>query len=234
MGIQDSVHIGNVYNRLTVISHPYRVNKHWYVMCRCSCDAHVEKQIRIDSLVTNKIKSCGCLAKEHGYTQGKNSRKPNTYDLSGEFGVGYTRNYNSYGENWFYFDLEDYDKICKYTWCFDADGYLMTMIDKHNVKMHRLIMDFPDKLEIDHIYHDSVTNHSSKNDNRKSNLRVCTHKDNCKNRLNRTDRFNGIIQTPLGFKRYSNGTFLGWFDTYQEAKDYLINSERYDAVTVDR
>lgn len=38
--------------------------------------------------------------------------KGNKYDLSGEYGVGYTSNTNEP----FYFDLEDYDKICQWTW----------------------------------------------------------------------------------------------------------------------
>ena len=222
MGAQDNIHVGDVYNRLTVISQPYRMNNRWYVMCRCSCSKQIEKPVRVDSLVSNKIKSCGCLASENGYKQGKNSRNPNTYDLSGEFGIGYTRNFNQYGENWFYFDLDDYDKISKYTWCFDADGYLMTRIDGHNVKLHRLIMDFPDNLEIDHVYHDPYTNRPYKNDNRKHNLRVCSHKENCKNRLNQFGRFDGIIQTHLGFKKYVDGEFLGWFDTYQDAEGYQL------------
>ena len=36
-------------------------------------------------------------------------KKYNTYDLSGEYGIGYT----SKGEE-FYFDLDDYDKIKDY------------------------------------------------------------------------------------------------------------------------
>ena len=38
--------------------------------------------------------------------------KGNRYDLSGEYGIGYASNTNEP----FYFDLEDYDKICQWTW----------------------------------------------------------------------------------------------------------------------
>lgn len=38
--------------------------------------------------------------------------KGNKYDLDGEYGVGYTSNIKEP----FYFDLEDYDKICQWTW----------------------------------------------------------------------------------------------------------------------
>ena len=44
----------------------------------------------------------------------KKIKKYNTYDLSGEYGIGYTTK----GEK-FLFDLEDYEKIKDYCWCVD-------------------------------------------------------------------------------------------------------------------
>ena len=207
-GIQTKIKIGDVYNRLCVIDTPIKMNKRWYVHCICLCPDHYIKLVRIDSLVSDKIKSCGCLAKENGYKQGKNSKNPNTYDLSNDFGIGYTKNYNNYGENWFYFDLEDFDKISKYTWCFDRDGYLMTMRNRHQIKMHRLVTDCPKNLEVDHIYY-TEDNRNTRNDNRKSNLKVCTHKENCHNRI---DKGTGAIQTKYGRKVYKKYKYIGTYD----------------------
>ena len=58
-------------------------------------------------------------------------RKSNRFDISGQFGVGYT----SKGEK-FYFDLEDYDKIKDYYWYIDAGGYVVSrLFDKLQVSI---------------------------------------------------------------------------------------------------
>ena len=50
----------------------------------------------------------------------KHNKKYNWYDLSGEFGIGFTQN-----DILFYFDLEDYDKIKNYCWRFNEYGTLI-------------------------------------------------------------------------------------------------------------
>ena len=223
MAVQDNIKIGDIYNRLKVIELPYKnENKRWYVLCECTCDNHIIKPIRVDSLVGGDVKSCGCLLRENAKKQGKLGHKTNKYDLTGEYGIGYTSNYNEHNENFFYFDLEDYDKIKDYCWCFDKDGYLMTMIKKKNVKMHRLIMNCPKELEVDHIKH-REDGSGTENDNRKFNLRICKHYQNCANRKYRKNVFGC---QGVGFKNglwYAhiqvNGKdiFLGEFSQYEDA-----------------
>ena len=72
-------------------------------------------------------------------------------------------------------DLDDVDKIKNNNWYIHKAGMVMSRIssDKH-VKLHRYIMDFPTGKDIDHINHDKL-------DNRKSNLRICSHKQNARN-----------------------------------------------------
>lgn len=183
MAMQDNIQVGDIFGRLKIISPPYPKQtkncKRWYVTCQCQCENKTIKDIRVDSLVNGYIKSCGCIQKENAAYQSLSRKKCNQYDLSGTYGIGYALNYNKQNENSFFFDLEDYDKIKEYYWHFDKDGYLICNKQlkeiQHSIRMHRLIMNCPKDLQIDHI-------NLKKNDNRKENLRICTYKENCRNR----------------------------------------------------
>lgn len=138
-------------------------------LCQCDCGNFTEVIGR--NLRQKTTKSCGCFRKEE---QSKRQKKYNEYDLSGNFGIGYCSN----TKNPFYFDLEYYDKIKTFCWSEHHDGYIYTT-DKDNnyLSLHCLIMN-PDKkdIKVDHICTEN------KFDNRKSNLRLVTHKDNMCNR----------------------------------------------------
>ena len=101
--------------------------------------------------------------------------------MSQDYGIGYT----SRGQP-FYFDLEDYDLISDYLWHIDSNGYVKTNTKRTDGKrsylfMHHLIMNINDNSQvIDHI-------HGTKNDNRKSNLRVVTKSQNNINQKIRKD-----------------------------------------------
>ena len=99
----------------------YRYSQ-WLCKCDCGNDTIVAgKQLTKE----NGTKSCGCFAKEN---MSKIKKKYNTYDLTGEFGIGYT----SKNEK-FYFDLEDYDKIKDYCWYINNKGYV-TSTDRKSKK----------------------------------------------------------------------------------------------------
>lgn len=99
----------------------------------------------------------------------KEKKKYNEYDLSGEYGIGYT--FNTHHQ--FYFDLEDYDKIKDVCWHENNEGYLCGRYkDNKTIKMHQLVMN--DK-HIDHINHNTL-------DNRKQNLRKSNDLLNSRNR----------------------------------------------------
>jgi hypothetical protein len=98
-------------------------------------------------------------------------KKFNSYDLSGDFGIGYTSKNEP-----FYFDKEDYELIRNLTW-YIHKGYVEARNGNRFVNMHRTILgNVSYNKDIDHINH-------NKADNRKQNLRVCDHVDNSKNRL---------------------------------------------------
>lgn len=71
----------------------------------------------------------------------------NEYDLSGEYGVGYTHNTNEE----FFFDLDDYPILCMYTWS-ENDGKIVTFdyVDGKRRKIHltRMVLNMKDKEEV--------------------------------------------------------------------------------------
>ena len=74
-------------------------------------------------------------------------------------------------------DYEDKEKVNNYKWVVSIHKggvfYIMAR-DKatgRNVQLHRLITGCPSNLTVDHINHDTL-------DNRKENLKVCTHSEN--------------------------------------------------------
>jgi len=77
-------------------------------------------------------------------------------------------------------DAADYDELSAYTWSVTMYGYAVRQfVDAdhahHSVLMHRHIMRATPFQRIDHINHNKL-------DNRRVNLRFCTHAQNCKNR----------------------------------------------------
>lgn len=160
-------------------------------ICECQCENHTVKIVRGKDLKNGKSKSCGCLQKEIVSGIGKNNSKRNTYNLSGEYGIGYT----SKGEE-FYFDLEDYEKIKDYCWFIDSHGYVAANAVKDNKRItilfHCLVMN---NKYIDHKKH-------TIQDNRKNNLRIVTHSQNSMNRSIKSNNTSGI--TGVSWDKKSN------------------------------
>lgn len=169
---------GRQFGRLTVIERaPDRIvpSGQHKVMWWCKCDCGNPDLVAVDaySLTHKRTESCGCIQREIAKN---NLQRSNEYDLSGEYGIGYT----SKGEP-FYFDLEDYDKIKEYTWFIGTgsiDGYVVsgTKNRKHTL-MHRLVMNYSGTNDIDHIH-----GKETRNDNRKYNLRIATRSQNNMNK----------------------------------------------------
>lgn len=162
----------------------------------------------------------------------KTHKKYNTYDLTGEYGIGYTSK-----EEEFYFDLEDYDKIKDYYWYIDtSDNYVKTSIHDsnnnnktYNLKLHRLIMNCPNELVVDHI-HGSKT----KNDCRKSNLRICTQHENAMNCGISKRNTSGVTGVTWSKKRnkwcvsigYNKETiYLGCYTSFEKAVNVRKEAE---------
>jgi hypothetical protein len=89
-------------------------------------------------------------------------------------------------------DDDDYDEISKHKWHLYSNRYAARSIrvDGKNIfiLMHRVIMDAPKHLEVDHINGNGL-------DNRKENMRLCTHLQNTWNRTKKTGthRYKGAV-----------------------------------------
>lgn len=84
-------------------------------------------------------------------------------------------------------DDEDYDELMKYKWCFSS-GYAIRRMPRpfsKTIRMHRIIMKAQKNQEIDHINMDKL-------DNRRKNLRLCTHPQNHQNILKHKDNKTGF------------------------------------------
>ncbi len=91
--------------------------------------------------------------------------------------------FNSGGE--FLFDIADLQLIQSYTWHLGKRGYPATHVGGKTVVLHRLFFPNADG-EIDHINGDKL-------DNRRANLRVCTHQQNAFNQQRRNTNTSGYI-----------------------------------------
>ena len=208
--------VGKTFGRITVLARapdyitPKGQHKtRWY--CKCSCGNENVFPVMATHLKTGHTTSCGCVYEENLQQIRKDRKKYNRYDLSGEYGIGYTTNTNEE----FYFDLEDYDKIKQYAWMSHKtkeNSYYIASTSNH-IYIHRLIMDCPDDFVVDHKNHNTF-------DNRKSNLRTSTVSENEVNSKRCCGA--GIKRTPSG--KYSatiifnnERTHLGEFNTKEEA-----------------
>lgn len=68
-------------------------------------------------------------------------------------------------------DIEDIQKVSDKKWNTIQNNYVATKINKKVVLLHRLIMDCPNNMEVDHKNRNPL-------DNRKCNLRICTSQQN--------------------------------------------------------
>lgn len=145
------------------------------------------------------------------------NKKYNIYDLSGEYGIGYTSNTNEQ----FFFDLDDYEQIKDYCWYVSINGYITTRLynERKQIRLHRLLMNFPDKMVVDHINHNKL-------DNRKCNLRICFQKENASNKSkskNNTSGVTGVCWHKKAKKWHSQikhnrkNIHLGLFDNFDDA-----------------
>lgn len=130
-------------------------------------------------------------------------------------------------------DLEDVEKIKDYSWQIRKSCSLLYVQAKiknkirTTIPLHRLIMNCPKGLVVDHINHDTL-------DNRKCNLRICTVAENNQNqKINKNNKtgFRGLSYDKKYNKYYaqisvSRKHYSKRFNNIEDAKEWLINKRR--------
>jgi len=131
-------------------------------------------------------------------------------------------------------DDEDYNRLNRWKWCAGYYSCIKSYYAKRNtprdkngkhttICMHRIIMNAPSNLQVDHRNHDTL-------DNRKENLRLCTYSQNGMNRKlhkNTTSQYKGVYWHKQGKKWLAHirtkdkSIYLGLFKSeIQAAKAY--------------
>lgn len=124
-------------------------------------------------------------------------------------------------------DLDDIDIARGYKWSLNAGNYAKSKSNNKTIYLHRVIMDPPDGMVIDHINHDVL-------DNRKENLRICTQQKNMENRSvnkNNTSKVTGVSFDKKAKKwsayiyRNKRKIHLGYYYTKEEAIEARLLAE---------
>lgn len=124
-------------------------------------------------------------------------------------------------------DPHDAERLGDLRWYLRSNGYVARQETigrkkQRTVLLHRSIMGLVpgDRLTVDHVNHDPL-------DNRRANLRVCTHAENCQNKARgwgKGSRHRGVSLSASGrwIAYCAPGgcmTYLGAFDTEEEAAE---------------
>lgn len=118
-------------------------------------------------------------------------------------------------------DADDFDRLTAWKWhlvrCRRESG--LRVFNAKGRYLHTVVMDAPKGMVVDHIYHRTL-------DNRKSQLRVCTTRDNNVNRRPRggkASRFKGVYRSERTGKWFVHAgprggrVYIGGFDSEAEA-----------------
>lgn len=241
MKTKRTICIGDKFGRLEVIGkdeEKTKEKKKEYWFCKCSCNSGIIKSYIKGNLINGTVRSCGCIKKETTSKLGSQRKgekyKENKYDLSGEYGIGWTYNTNEE----FYFDLEDYEKIKKYAWRAvkhkrkNGTEYVSIITSTHpqerkteTITMAQLIMG------------GNMYDHANRNtyDNRKNNLRPSNYSQNGANspiRSNNTSGFIGVTYNKRAkkwkatIKKNGERVHLGYYTNKEDAVIARLKAEK--------
>lgn len=122
----------------------------------------------------------------------------------------------------FLFDADLFDKIKDIKWYVSyrkGTGKPIYIIDRYGVPLHQVLFNKKSGFELDHISLDTL-------DNRRCNVRFCTHQQNQMNQpiqRNNTSGVSGVSYYPARQKYHArikinqHDIHLGYYDTFQEA-----------------
>lgn len=118
-------------------------------------------------------------------------------------------------------DIEDIDKLKKYSFRYQDGFYVKTFIKNKTKYLHRIVMNYDGELEIDHI-------NRNKLDNRKSNLRIVDRITNANNITRKNTLYISKVNRNLEKKYHLaiRNKHIGYYKTLEEAinvRDRLLN-----------
>ena len=191
--------VGKRFGNLTVIKKDIVSKGHARWLCKCSCGN--EAVVDGGNLRSGHTTSCGHCEKFE------------------DLGDGTSKCILPNGK-YFLFDTEDIATVKKHKWSIPPSGYVETTICKGEEKkvsrLHRVLVNAAIGTYVDHI-------NGNRHDNRKSNLRIATNKENIRNSTlskANTTGYKGVTIDRRKKKKYMssitvNGKsiFLGYFDT---------------------
>lgn len=108
-------------------------------------------------------------------------------------------------------DSDDYEMLNQFKWYVNKDGYAARAKGNGTTYMHRLVAKTPEGMHTDHINHNKL-------DNRKENLRICSHAENMVNRKGSDGNRGSVFQITVKGHKY-------WIGAVK------VNSKRYQTTT---
>lgn len=218
---------GQKFGRLTVIDrskNDYVYKGKIYPRWNCICECGNTVEVMGDELRSGNSKSCGCYAKEQSAKTGKGHKLFNPIEPHGDYMILFTNN----GDK-IYIDTEDYAKVKDICWCVGEGNYIIGASGDEKFQIHRLIMDCPDDVLVDHI-----GGYLTRNDNRKFNLRYATHSQNNQNvkkSLNNKSGVTGVSwdstkqKWMAGITKDGHHHTIGRYDSFEDAVEARLKAE---------
>lgn len=194
------------------------------------CGKVFNKDLNQIKITKNHFCSRKCFGKfksEHKELWPKGSMKLNDFEIKDDIVEIYVES-KTHGFKTIIIDREDYEKINFVKWSVIRDHNTFYAIAKNptthrTMRMHRIILGVNGCMSVDHINHNGL-------DNRKQNLKECTHYENTQNVLIRKDNSTGF--KGVSFSKKSNKyvaritknkkrLWVGQFNTIEEAVSAL-------------